>query len=213
MNDDTISSKQIRFAVPYLPKVARSLLNKGKNYDALLLEVLKYDALSEEDQHFPTNKELQSVLKLSPGQLRTQLEAIYEDFLNAMGDSNTAFDFGEILVEFYVRGIFERSVTFYAKINYLPRVGENLELPFLRPIFHFNTFNVRSVRHSLENDSQHISVSVKEGGFNLFEHLELEQAKSENRYDWKTDSITAPAARPQSYSSAKTNRRFGGSHW
>jgi hypothetical protein len=213
MNDDTISSKQIRFAVPYLPKVARSLLNKGKNYDALLLQVLKYDALTEEDQYFPTNKELQAVLKLSPGQLRTQLEAIYQDFLATMSDRNTAFNFGDILVEFYVRGIYTRSVTFYAKINHLPGVGENLDPPFLRPIFQFNTFNVRSVRHSFENDNQYISISVKEGGFNLFEHLELEQAKSENRYDWKTDSITEPAARPQSYSSVKTNRRFGGSHW
>lgn len=176
------------------------------------MEILKYDAFTEEDQHLPSNKELQGILELSSTQLRTLLEKLYQDFLASMSTPDTAYNFGDMLVEFYVRG-YHRSATFYAKINHLTSVGENLDLPFLRPIFQFSTFHVRSVRHSFENDNQHISITLKEGAFNLFEHLELEQAKSENRYDWKTDSITAPAARTQSYSSVQTNRRFGGNHW
>ena len=212
MNNDTLSSKDIILAIPYLPNVARALLNKGKKYDALLLEILKYDAFAEEDQHFPSNKELQGILKLSPTQLRTLLEKLYQDFLASMSTPDTAYNFGDILVEFYVRG-YQSSTTFYAKINQLPKTGESLELPFLRPMFPVGVFYVQKVRHSFENDKQGIMLWVKEGIFNLFEHLELEQAKSEDRYDWKTDSITAPAARPQSYSSENTYRRFRGSHW
>lgn len=212
MNDQTLSSKDILLAIPCLPKVARSLLNKGMKYDALLLELLKYDAFTEEDQHLASNKELQGILKLSSTQLRTLLEKLYQDFLFSMSTPDTAYNFGDTLVEFYVRG-YHSSTTFYAKINQLPKTGESLELPFLRPMFPVRVFYVEKVRHSFENDKQNIMVWVKEGIFNLYEHLELEQAKSENRYDWKTDSITAPAARPQSYSLAKTNRRFGGSHW
>jgi|GEM_PF-1787124 hypothetical protein len=211
MNDDTLSSQDIRLAVPHLPKVAQALLNKGKKYDALILELLKYDPFTEEDRHFPTNKELQAILKLTSGQLRLQLVSIYEDFLTSMNDSNTTFNFGNILVEFYVRGYYKRSITFYARINQLPRVGEQLEMPFLKPHFNVGAFYVQSINHTFENDAQNITIWVKEGFYNLFEHLELEQAKSESRYDWKTDSITEPAAKQQSYSSSK--RYFGAKQW
>jgi len=213
MANTRLASKDIRLAIPHLPKVARTLLNKGKVYNPLLLEVLKYDAFTEEDQHFPSNKELQALTKLSPAKYNTQLEAMYKDFMSAISDENTELNFGNILVRFYVRGIYEVSVTFYAGVMQLPRVGDNLDLPFLRPYFKINAFYVQSVHHYFENDKQDLSIWVKEGVFNLFEHMELEQAKSENRYDWKTDRITEPPERhhQQSYSSSK--RFYGGKHW
>jgi hypothetical protein len=204
MNRETLSSKDIMLAIPYLPDVATGLLGKGKPYDALLLEILKYNPLNEEDQHFPSNKELQTILKLTSTKLRTQLENLYEDFIGSINTKNTALYTGELLVEFYIRGYF-KSVSFFARVKQLPRVGDQLEFPFLRPYFQNDAFYVQEVYHNFENDEQRFTVWVKQGFFNLYEHLELSRAKSEGRYDWKTDRITKPAARTQNYSSVKTN--------
>ncbi len=210
MNDETLSSKAIIIAIPYLPKVARLLLNQGKNYDALLLEILKCDAFNEDDQCVPTSTHLQKLLKLSHGQFKTQLNHLYEDFLQSMRTPETAYSFGPVLVRFEVHS-FSKSAYFYSRINNIPAVGDNLEFPFLRPIFDLAFFHVRSVNHCFENDNQVVYISVRHGSFNLYTHLELDQAKAENRYDWKTDSITAPAATRQNYSNP--NRNYWNKHW
>ena len=205
MKDNTLSSKDIMIAIPYLPKVARGLLNKGKKYDELLLEILKYDAFSEDNQHFPSNKELQAKLKLSAGQLRTQLASMYQDFLDSMSTKEGSLSFGNILVDFYVQGYYN-STTFFAKINQIPLVGDTIELPFLRPLFKGNSFYIKRVIHKLMNDSQQIVIWVKQGVFNWFEFMELEQAISEDRYDWKTDSITSPAPKTVNHSFNRNTR-------
>ena len=210
MNEDTLSLKDIRLAIPYLPKVARALLNKGKDYDPLLLEILRYDAFSEDDQPFPSNKETK--LHLSPGKLRAQTERLYQDFLESMSGPDTAFCSGDILVNFYIRDYLNvNSVSISAKIQVMPRVGEQIDFPFLRPIFHIGACYVQSIHHYIENDKQNITIWVKSGFFNLYEHFELEKAKSEHRYDWKTDSITEPGRTFKN--NLENRRRYWGKHW
>ncbi len=209
MNEDTLSLKDIRLAIPYLPKVARTLLNKGKDYDALLIEILKYDSLSDDDQPFPSNKELQTQLHLSPGKLRTQLERLYNDFLESMSGPNTALEMGPFLVDFYIRDYLNRnSVNISAKLQTVPNKGDNVDFPFLRPIFSIGTCYVQEVHHYIIGERQSITVWAKIGFYNAYEDFELQKAKTEGRYDWKTDSITE-VERPRKYT-AQPERKFWG---
>jgi hypothetical protein len=51
MKRDTLSTQEIILALASMPKRARNLLGKGKKYDAVLQEILKYDSEAE-DSHF-----------------------------------------------------------------------------------------------------------------------------------------------------------------
>ena len=206
MISETLSSKDMILAIPYLPKVTRSLMNKGKNYDSLIDELLKYNPFTEENQHLATSKELQATLKLSSSKLRTMLEKLYDDFLSSMEGPDTPLVMGSTLVEFYVR-FYEKRASFCAKLNHIPKVGDDMELDFLRPIFNLYHFYVQRVSHNLENDKHAVTVWLKAGNFNLYEHLELERAKSEERYDWKTDTITQPAEPVHQYVPPRSNYR------
>jgi hypothetical protein len=207
MNNNTLAAKDILLAIPYLPKVALSLLGQGQGYDPLLLEILKYNPFIEEDQHFPSSKELQAQLRLSPTKLRTMLERIYNDFLSSIDGPDTTLIIGSTLVEFYVR-FFDKRANFCARLDHIPKVGDEMELSFLRPIFNLYHFYVQSINHHLENDKHSITIWLKAGTFNLYEHLELDHAKSEGRYDWKTDRITEPAYQP--IVPAPTSNRYRG---
>lgn len=212
MNENTLSLKEIRLAIPCQPKVAKTLLNNGKDYDALLIELLNYDSYSDEDQIFPSNKELQATLHLTPGKLRTQLMRLYNDFLESMSGPETALDLGPILVDFYIRDYLNRnSVTISAKLQVIPNRGDNLEFPFLRPIFSISTCYVQEIYHRIENDRQTIAVWAKIGFYNAYEDFEFHKAKSEGRYDWKTDSITE-VERPSKYTK-EPERKFWGRRW
>lgn len=212
MNEDTLSLKDIRLAIPYLPKVAQTLLNKGKDYDALLIGILKYDSLSDEDQPSPSNKELQTQLHLTPGKFRTQLGKLYNDFLESMSGPNTALDMGPFLVDFYIRDYLSRnSVSISAKLQIVPKKGDNIDFPFLRPIFSISTCYVQEIHHYIQGDRQSITIWAKIGFYNSYEHFELHKAKSEHRYDWETDTITEPE-RPRK-NTVQPERKYWGKHW
>ena len=188
MKEETISMQDIIFAIPSMPKLAATLLNKGKDYDALLIEILKTDYFSE-DRHFPTPKELQQKLNLSYGRFRKQINLLYEDFMKSISSPDTALVLGDKLCEIYVH-YFHLETAFYARLSVLPKVGEQMELPFIRPLFRgHDLFHVQSVTHCVVNDRIDFKMWLTVGAFNLFEHLEKDHAKSENRFDFMNDRI------------------------
>jgi hypothetical protein len=187
MKKETIPMKDIVLALPSMPKLARALLGKGKSYDMLLTEILKYDYFCD-DHHFVTPKELQQKLNMSYEQFRKQINMLYDDFMRSISGTDTALCMGDKLCEIYVHH-FQKEVTFYARLSELPRVGEQIELPFIRPIIGHDSFHVQRVTHAVLNDRQDFELWLTPGAFNLFEHFEKEKAKSEDRYDWMNDRI------------------------
>ncbi len=181
MKKETISMKEITMAILSMPKLAASLLHKGKDYDALLLEILKEDLFSD-DHQILTPKELQTKLKLSYERFRKQINLLYEDFMKSISGPDTILGTGDKLCEVYVH-CFQKKVTFYVRLSELPRVGEQMQLPFIRPIVGLDLFHVQSVTHAMLNDRLNFELWLSPGYFNLYEHFEKDKAKSEDRYD------------------------------
>jgi hypothetical protein len=102
--------KDIVLALPSMPKLARALLGKGKSYDMLLTEILKYDYFCD-DHHFVTPKELQQKLNMSYEQFRKQINMLYDDFMRSISGTDTALCMGDKLCEIYVHH-FQKEVTF-----------------------------------------------------------------------------------------------------
>ena len=188
MKNETISMKEITMAMLSMPKLAASLLNKGQDYDALLLEILKGDLFSE-DHQILTPKELQTKLNLSYGRFRKEINLLYEDFMRSISCPDTILGTGDKLCEIYVH-YFYMDTAFYARLSVLPKVGEQMELPFISPLFRGNDlFHVQSVTHCLRNDRIVFKMRLAVGEFNLFEHLEKDHAKFEDRFDFMNDRI------------------------
>ncbi len=134
--------KDITLAIPSMPNFAAALLGNGKSYDVLLREILKYDYFCD-DHHFVTPKELQQKLNLSYEKFRKQINMLYDDFMRSISGPDTSLCIRDKLCAIYVY-YFQKEVTFYACLSELPRVGEQMELPFIRPIIGHDLFLVQS---------------------------------------------------------------------
>jgi hypothetical protein len=206
MKQETIPMKDIMIAIPLMPKLAEALLGKGKVYDALLTEILKYDYFSD-DHHFFTPKELQQKLNLSYAQFRKQIHTLYDDFMGSISGPDTALCLGDKLCEFYVH-YFQKRVVFYARLSEIPRIGEQMQFPFIRPIIGHDLFRVQRVTHGVLNDRQDFEIWLTPGEFNLYDQFEKDKAKSEGRYDWMNDRIIADEKSQRQVAHNTRHRKF-----
>ncbi|MEP7170258.1 MAG: hypothetical protein ABI855_12875 [Bacteroidota bacterium] len=187
MKDDTLAIDEIILAVTSLPKLAKSLYGKGKDYETILTEILKYDS-DAENSHMPSSKELQAKTKLNAQKCKKQIVDIYNDFLALMGSESVFHEIKNVTCEFNVSS-FGKSKFFYMSLPVIPRIGEALHIQFLRPIFGVNVFYVEDVVHVFKDDCQLIEVHLKAGFENTYARFIKDKAKFENRYDYITGKI------------------------
>jgi hypothetical protein len=181
MNSDTMSAKDLRLAISAMKRQANFLLNKGKLYEPLLLEILQYDYYSDEDQPFPNGKELQQKLGIKPEAYKKQLEQIYNDLLESAWVSPKQFTFSEVEYIFYAK-YFEKSVSFMGHIPIRPVVGEGFHLPFFKSSFHgMDFFYVSKISHEFTDTKQRICVWLECGFYNFYEKFKKEQDEYEEK--------------------------------
>ena len=181
MKNDTMPSKDLQLAIASMRRQASSLLNKGKEYEPLLLELQKYDYYSEQKLHFPNGKELQQKLGLKPAIYRKQLEQIYNDLLESAWDSPKQFTFSEVEYIFYAK-YFEKSLSFTGHIPIRPVVGEGFRLPFFKPSFNgMDFFYVSEISHEFTDTKQRILVWLELGFYNFYENFKKEKDEYEER--------------------------------
>ena len=83
-------------------------------------------------------------------------------------ESGFVYEFNNVKMNFYITNN-EEFVFFQCKqLNYLPRVGESIDLPFLRNEFGTSVFYVEEVMHKFSGDKQEIDVSLRSGIHNLY---------------------------------------------
>jgi len=57
----------------------------------------------------------------------------------------------------------------------IPKVGENIQLPFLKAKFQTDDFYVQKVNHYFLRDTQHIQLTIVGGNYNLCRHLKKDE--------------------------------------
>ena len=167
MKRETLAIDEIIIALSSMPNHVKGLAGKGKNYDLLLIEILKYES-EKEKSHLPSSRELQQRTKLDAQKVKKQLVEIYNDFLASMGTELQSYSSTSIICEFDVHFL-DRSKRFYAHLPFIPRIGEQVQLSFLKPIFHIDVFHVKSVSHVLKEEHQLIEIYLEGNPENSYE--------------------------------------------
>lgn len=170
-----LSSKDLMLDITSMHRFAEQLLGRGKDYEDLLKFLLAKDYYYDENISLPTFKELQEELGMAYPLLRKQLSSIYEDIMNYEGNG---LDFSINEVE-YILSIhyFENYVSF--KLNHLPvvpRVGEQMHIPFFRAGIGMSSFYVSSINHYLDDKKQYIHLTLQVGTYNQAWHLRKDEA-------------------------------------
>lgn len=167
--------RDLCFAKPALARMK----DQGKMYDVLIDVLL---AVGDEDP-YPASKDLQQQLGLSGGRLKKLIDELYEDFMEGISQDATLLRFPVVVHHFYVKG-YDGSVVFDCQLTVTPRVGEQLELPFLWAQLGRSSCYVTAVKHRLENDTVTIEVWARVGSYNQHREYLRDKAEFENRIAW-----------------------------
>jgi len=181
-----LRANEIIAALLTMPKLMGQLYGKGKKYDDLIREILKCNYPDGGSLKLPSSKELQQRTKLSPATCKAYLEQIYYGILEQLTQEEIRWEIKNIKCEFWVKGYATTGQLFFMNLPVLPRIGESMQIGFLRPILGTEFFTVHEVRHVLRDDEQFIEVELSSKDFNLFTRLLDDKSKFEGTYDWIT---------------------------
>ncbi|MCB2380377.1 hypothetical protein LGH70_22485 [Hymenobacter sp. BT635] len=157
-----------------VPEVLRRLSEQNAEWQPLAKALFTLDS----DAKVPTGKKLQQDLGLSPSKYRRWLDALYAAFLHLLESDADAVVFKEVEHQLILTGR-RASQTFSCRLPLTPRVGEQLQLDFLRAVTGETVFYVQSIIHDFTEGHYTVLVYLEHGYFNAYQHQLRERARFE----------------------------------
>ena len=160
--EKNISVKRILLDILSIKEQVIVAFNGVSKYEILLTFLTAKDYYNDDDLPIPTLKEIERHTGLKTSQLRTQLKNIYKELF----DHTFSFKKVEIIfdVEYFKRyGYFKCN-----ELTYLPKIGENITIPFLKAKVGTDYFYVEDIRHYFDGQKQTIDIQLKGGYFNSY---------------------------------------------
>jgi len=159
----------------------KELFKDNEKYNQLIEFMLSKEFL-ESDEPIPSLKQIGIDLELKPHTLRKLIKDLYNQVFDIEKDNFLKFNKTEI---YFDLNYFENDRGYFQCKNlaYLPRVGENIDIPFLKAQLGTDYFYVDSIRHSFDSNVQRVFISLKSGLYNKYFHYEKYKAYEEGRID------------------------------
>ncbi|UOQ75296.1 hypothetical protein [Hymenobacter cellulosilyticus] len=157
-----------------VPKVLRRLAEQNAEWQPLAKVLFALDS----DAKVPTGKKLQQDLGISPSKYRRWLDALYAAYLHLLESDADAVPFKQVEHQLILTGQ-RASQTFSCRLPITPRVGEQLQLDFLRAVTGEYMFYVENIIHDLTDGRYSVLVYLKHGYYNAYQH----QLKERSRFE------------------------------
>lgn len=179
-----LSSQQMLLDICSMRSRAIDLLTEGKNYNTLLATITEKDYYYDETIPLPSLKTLAGLTGLKYDLVRRQLKQIYEDLLPSY-ENQKLFQFQNVKYEFYIKGQNNSLFLDADSLPVVPRVGENIIVPFFKAYLGTDNFHVIEIQHTLFDKLQIIRIELKQGSYNLYWHFRKEKAEEEGELFWR----------------------------
>jgi hypothetical protein len=165
--------------------VKNQLYNKFKDeeeYRLLINYLMTEDFYGDEDLKLPTAKSIEEATGLNNYQVRKKLKKLYDSIFDY--ENQLILDFNRIEYRCFVREN-NTSCGFRMKnLNHLPKVGDDLDLPFLRGKFNTDYFYVDSVRHEFYESKQIVYLNILSGFFNPYWKIRKAEAEMKREFSF-----------------------------
>jgi hypothetical protein len=147
------------------PRVVQHLVQQHREWQPLAEALLR---VGPEDK-MPTGKQLQQQLGIAASTYRRWLEALYAAYLHRLETSADAIAFPQAEHQLILTGT-RASQVFRCRLPVTPRVGEQLELDFLRAVTGESMFYVERLIHDFSEGRYLIRVYLNAGYYNAYLH-------------------------------------------
>lgn len=179
----TITSKRIMIDILSIFDQVYQEYKKDHEF-SLLLEFLKEkDFLNDDDIPFPTMKVISEKLGIESTEVRKKLLKLYDKLFDY--ENGLVLDFSNVEIHFSLK-YFDQFGFFSCKeLKYLPRIGENITIPFLRAKLGTDYFYVESIRNRFEGTTHFIEYKLNPGYYNSYLYNMRHKAVEEDKISLK----------------------------
>lgn len=168
------SIRRIMLDLLYIKEQVIKFFKDNEEYMELLNFITAKDYL-EDNNPLPTFKEIEKQTGIKMYHIRKRFLAMYNELFES--EEEFIFDFKACDIIFFIKN-HEKYASFKCNnLNYIPRIGENVDLPYVKGQVDCDFFYVDDIRHSFEGKKQSIYIEVKCGMFNPYWHNRLHEAK------------------------------------
>ncbi|MEO8255187.1 MAG: hypothetical protein ABI554_12470, partial [Flavobacterium sp.] len=146
----------------------RELFKDKIEYKPIVDFLLAKDYLDDDlNIPFPKMKDVEEGTGIKSYTLRKILLKMHSEIFSY--DTNRLnLKFNNVLYHFYIRFFDYRCDFTISKISHLPRIGENIRLPFVSATMPLTSFYVENIMYEFENDTQNVTITLKVGDYNEY---------------------------------------------
>ncbi len=176
-----MSTKGMLMNISSMKGKAMKLTENGKAYDVLLKDILARDLFYDDDTPMPSLKDLSVATGLQYGKIRKYVEETYHDLV-LDHEARPVFSFTKIRYEFLIRGWRKgKFMSFEAdQLPVVPRVGEEVSVPFFSAYMGDSYFFVEKINHYFEEDTQVVKLWLRPGFYNTYWRYRKDKAMEEH---------------------------------
>jgi hypothetical protein len=171
---NTVSAKRAFLDLLFIKTQVNKLLSNEAKYKSLITFMMSENFL-ESNEPLPSLKSIELFLNLKSYKLRKLIIDLYNEIFGEELKYTLRFPKLEVYFDLaYFEG--QKGCFKCDKLAFIPRVGENITISFLKAKVGTDWFYVDSVRHDFERNVQRIEISLKSGSYNRYLHYEKYKA-------------------------------------
>ena len=170
-----ISTKRIIYNLLNVKDQVLEHFKGEERYQKLLIYLTEKDYLNDNNISLPTFKEIEQHTGIKTYHIRKQLNDMYAELFDMEKDFQ--FNFNKCVIYFNIKYLDNYTAIKCKNLTHLPRIGENIDLPFVKAKVGCDFFYVDDIRHGFNEKKQTIDIFLKCGMFNSFWHHRLHEAK------------------------------------
>ena len=178
MKENTLSLKQVILDICSMKNFAKKLLEENNSYNSILEYLILQDFYYDEDKHMPTIKEMILELNYTYSKFKKEVFRLYYDLIDEdYEEKYDLFYMNEVEYHFSLKSYNEYAHFSIKNLKEIPRVGEQIHIPFFNAKLNTRYFYVEKIEHELIDGKQIINIHLNNGFYNLFWHFRKDEAE------------------------------------
>ena len=172
---EKLSIKQALIDLLSVSEQLRRILKNFPKHQIILNYLLEKDFYNNDDISIPTLKMIEKETGLKPHAVRKQIQSMYDlvfDF------DNSALEFNRIEYNIMITYLDRYFYFSMSHLPIIPRIGENMDIPFARAALGFHSFFVDDISHTLVGNKQIVDIVLFAGEANQYLKMRKDKARA-----------------------------------
>jgi hypothetical protein len=146
------------------------VFNENENYKNFIEFIFSKDYLNDNNLRIPTIKQISIEIGSTSSKVTKLIKELYNEFFE------NKLIFNKTEITFYIKRFDNYLFLKCNNLKYIPKVGEEICIPFIKTKTSCSSYYVDRIEHSFENDIHKILINLKAGLFSSYLHYNKSRA-------------------------------------